>query len=81
MERPIQGMDNQTDTSLLRTIDLFTETAAILNKLVLRSIMGCPGGMNTFRLVFTSAFWAIFLKVFLEEDCNGKKGSLCRVWM
>ena len=25
-------------------IDLFTDTAAILNKVDLRSIMGCPGG-------------------------------------
>ena len=27
-------------------IDLFTDTAAILNLLVLRSIMGCPGGIS-----------------------------------
>ena len=33
-------------------IDLFTDTAAILNLLDLRSIMGCPGGT---RLVFTRA--------------------------
>ena len=37
------------------TIDLFTYTAAILNYLDLRSIMGCPGGT---RSVFTRAFWA-----------------------
>ena len=30
-------------------IELFTDTAAILNKLDLKSIMACPGGMNTFR--------------------------------
>ena len=48
--------------SLVRTviwlarIDRFTDTAAILNKLDLSSIMGCPGGMSTFRKVFTSAF-------------------------
>ena len=41
-------------------IDLFTDTAAILNKLDLRNIMGCPGGMSTFRFVFTSAFRGIF---------------------
>ena len=44
-------------------IDLFTDTTAILNLLVLRSIMGCPGGMSTFRYtrsVFTRAFRAIF---------------------
>ena len=37
------------------TIDLFTDTAAILNLLDLRSIMGCPGGT---RSVFTRAFRA-----------------------
>ena len=26
------------------SIDLFTDTAAVLNLLVLRTIMGCPGG-------------------------------------
>ena len=54
-------------------IDLFTETAAILNLLDLRSIMGCPGGMNTIRYtrsVLTRAFRAY---VFVEKDCNGKK--------
>ena len=35
-----------------QAIDLFTDTAAILNLLVLRSIMGCPGGT---RSVFTLA--------------------------
>ena len=35
--------------------DLFTDTAAILNLLDLRSIMGCPGGT---RSVFTRAFRA-----------------------
>ena len=45
------------------SIDLFTDTAAILNLLALRSIMGCPGGMSTIpytRLVFTRAFRANF---------------------
>ena len=36
-------------------IDLFTDKAAILNLLDLRSIMGCPGGT---RSVFTRAFRA-----------------------
>ena len=36
-------------------IDLFTDTAAILNLLDLRSIMGCPGGT---RSVFKRAFRA-----------------------
>ena len=33
-------------------IDLFTDTAAILNEFDLRGIIGCPGGMSTFRLYF-----------------------------
>ena len=46
------------DTEVMRArgiIDLFTDTAAILNLLHLSSIMGCPGGT---RSVFTRAFWA-----------------------
>ena len=39
----------------LISIDLFTDTAAILNLLDLRSMMGCPGGT---RSVFTRAFRA-----------------------
>ena len=35
--------------SFLFTIDLSTDTAAILNHLDLRSIMGYPEGMSTFR--------------------------------
>ena len=38
-----------------QTLDLFTDKAAILNLLDLRSIMGCPGGT---RSVFTRAFRA-----------------------
>ena len=45
-------------------IDLFTVTVAIL-KLDLRNIMGCSGGMSTFRLVFTSAFRGLFSQSFL----------------
>ena len=44
-------------------IDLFTDTAAILNLLDLRSIMGCPGGMSSIRYtrsVYTRAFRANF---------------------
>ena len=44
-------------------IDLFAITAAILNSLDLRSIMGCPGGTSTIRYtrsVFTRAFRANF---------------------
>ena len=46
------------DTEAMRArgiIDLFTDTAAILNLLHLSSIMGCPGGT---RSVFKHAFWA-----------------------
>ena len=42
-------------TKLCALIDLFTDMAAILNLLDLRSIMGCPGGT---RSVFTHAFQA-----------------------
>ena len=44
-----------TFTPSVVAIDLFTDTAAILNLLDLRSIMGCPGGT---RSVFTNAFRA-----------------------
>ena len=40
---------------LSQSIDLFADTAAILNLLDLRSIMGCTGGT---RAVFTQAFRA-----------------------
>ena len=33
-------------------------------ELILRSIIGCPGGMSTFRLYFRALFGAFFLKVF-----------------
>ena len=36
-------------------MEIFTDTAAILNLLDLRSIMVCTGGT---RSVFTLAFWA-----------------------
>ena len=45
--------------------------------------MGCPGGMGLIRytrLVFTRAFWTIFLKVLLEWDCNEKKKDRCAVF-
>ena len=34
-------------TEKLTTIDLFTDTAATLNLLDLRSIMGCPGAIRS----------------------------------
>ena len=44
-----------TGWRFIKIIGLFTDTAAILNLLDLRSIMGCPGGT---RSVFTRAFRA-----------------------
>ena len=44
-------------------VDLFTDTAAILNQVDLRSIIGCPGCVSTIRYtrsVFTRAFRANF---------------------
>ena len=52
--------------SRTKATDLFTNTAAILNKFDLRSIIGCPGGMSTIRLYFRALFGTFFLKVFLE---------------
>ena len=45
----------KVDTEKLTTIDLFTDIAAILNLLDLRSITECPGGI---RSEFTHALWA-----------------------
>lgn len=58
-------------------IDLFNDTAAILNLLDLRNIMGCPGGTCS---VFTQAFrverelHCIFLKkkAIIIKSKNGK---------
>ena len=65
-------------------IDLFTDTAAILDQLDLRSIMGCPGGHLARSDILTqylgALFGSIFLKVFLEKNCNWKKTSTYRVW-
>ena len=59
-------------------IDLFTDTAATLNELDLRTIMGCPGGISTIRYTRISIYarfsGQFFFKFFLEKDCNGKKG-------
>ena len=51
-------------------VDLSTDTAAILNLLDLRSIMGCPGGT---RLVFTRPFRA---KRELKRIILGKKAII-----
>ena len=50
----------------LTAIDLFTDTAVILNSFDLRSIIGCPGGISTFRLYFRGLFGTFFLNVFLD---------------
>ena len=55
---------------LCALIDLFTDMAAILNLLHLRSIMGCPGGT---RSVFTRAFQA---KRELQFRFLGKKAII-----
>ena len=54
-------------SAIERLIDLFTDTAAILNLLDLRSIVGCPGGT---RSVLTGAFPA---KIELHCIFLGKK--------
>ena len=54
----------------LISIDLFSDTAAILNLLDLRSIMGCPGGT---RSVSTGAFWT---KRELQSIFLGKKAII-----
>ena len=35
----------------------------------------------THSVYVRALFGPTFLEVFLEKDCNGKKRSLCRVWM
>ena len=40
--------------------------AAVPAAFDLRSIIGCPGGIRTFRLYFRALFETFFLKVFLE---------------
>ena len=47
--------------SRTKAIDLFTNTAAILNQFDLRSIIGCPRGMSTCRLYFRGLFGTCFL--------------------
>ena len=40
-----------------------------------------PRGHEHISFVFRALLGTFFRKVFLELDCNGKKRSLCRVWM
>ena len=42
-------------------INLFTDTVAMLNSFDLRGIIGCPGGIGTFRLYFRGLFGNFFL--------------------
>ena len=55
----------------MTSIDLFTDTATILNVFDLGSTMGCPGGMGTIRytrsVYIRALFGPIFLNVFLER--------------
>ena len=47
------AMEIEYTLGIIRIKDLFTDlSAAILNKFDLRSIIECPGGMSTVRLVF-----------------------------
>ena len=58
------------------SIDLFTDTAAILNYLDLRSIMGSPRGMSTSqytRSIFTRAFRANFSLSFPRKRLQWEK--------
>ena len=50
-------------------IDLFTDTAAILNYFDLRSIMGCPGGMITIRCT------RLVLEIWLSHYISREKGD------
>ena len=65
--------------SLHFLIELFTATAGghiELMRFKEYSFFGYPGAMCTIRYtrsLFTRAFRANLLKVFLEKDCNGKK--------
>ena len=55
-DKPRYGLENSGDF----LIDHFTDTAAILNKLDLMSIMGFPGGINIDLLCTNSVitpFW------------------------
>ena len=59
-------------------IDLFNDTAAILNLSDLRSIMGCPGGT---RSVFTRAFRAKreLQRIFLWKKANMAQSSFLSI--
>ena len=54
------AMEIEYTLGIMLIKDRFTDlSAAMLNKFDLRSIIECPGGMSTVRLVFTSAFLGI----------------------
>ena len=63
---PNKGQTESIRNEMHPAKDLFTHTAAILKYFDLRSIIGCPGGMSTFRLYFRALFETFFLKVLLE---------------
>ena len=64
-------------------IDLFTDTAAILSSLDLRSIMGSSGGISTIRhtrSVYTRAFRANFSLSFPRKEIVIGKKDRCAVF-
>ena len=76
------GVSSTSFSPSFGSIDLFTDTAAILNLLALRSIMGCPGGMSTIlytRSVFTRAFRANFSISFPKKKIVMRKKDSCAV--
>ena len=63
-------------------MDLFTNTAAILNKLDLRSIVGCPGGHERIPFsIYERLSGDFILKFSFRIKLYWKKRSLCRVRM
>ena len=57
------------------SMDLFSDTATILNLFDLMSIMGCPGGMSTRARSAFSLSFMVFHRIFL-----GKKVSYQRIY-
>ena len=64
-----------------RAMDLFTNAAAILNKLDLRSVMGCPGGNEHILFSIYERLAGHFVLKFKTIRFLWEKRSLCRVKM
>ena len=63
-------------------MDLFTDTAAILSNLDLRSIMGNPGGMSTIRytrISIDARFSGQFFFMFSQKKIVMRKKDRCAV--